>query len=70
MARKAQATVELDATLVEEMAALFPGMSPQEVVLKSVRKAVAEVKLKIFAAQKQAELQAEERRLNEELARG
>ncbi len=61
--------IELEITdgMYKALSDLFPGMTVDEVLVRAGRKVLAEAQLKAFAKAKQAEVEAEQARLNAEL---
>jgi hypothetical protein len=60
-------TVEIKRELVERLVAAFPGQDIEGLATIALKRLVGEAELRKFAADRQAEVQAEAKRLNEEL---
>lgn len=59
-------TLSVPAELCQRFRKAFPGETLNDIIYRSFLRTLGDAELKRFAAEKQAEVQAEARRLNEE----
>lgn len=62
--------LQVPTDVAERVSKVFVGATIEDVALRALKKVLGEVELQIFAAKKRAEIEAESKRLNQELELG